>query len=453
MNINGNEFHSINQVIRLYEKSISFVRFRDMNYILITNIESVMKKIFITLILLSILLPAGAQHEIDLAEHTNHGKRPACDSRAQLADSSVSYAFNSETGSYYPESVIQYFYNDNLDLEVVISKTLPERSNIYKQIFQYNHNDLMIRYIYQIWVDNEWRDNLITEKTYTPDGLLDTEVFIRENAEGIFMPYQRHFYTQEGDRLISYLRQVKNAAGEWYDFSNHYYVYDDDGRLTVLYGTYFNSDLVYWERTSVYSEDGNIAERYLKQLKYDPDIRMNVLTNNTLQKYHYNIYRSADTIYNYTWNNQKWVYQGKNIGYFSLIKGKKVSVCHNGITLCISSHAVKAHLEHGDKLGACTPEACNEGRRNPYTGSDKKTSEAFFIYPNPVGKQITIKIQEDTHLYFRAFIVSADGDILGSYDAEGKSEINADLSNLQNGIYYVKMQKKKGFDTRAFIKN
>lgn len=412
-----------------------------------------MKKIFITLISLSIILPASAQHEIDLAKHTNNGKRPVCDSRAQLADSSVSYAFDSETGRYHPKSVIQYFYNDNLDLEVVISKTLPERTNIYKQIFQYNHNGLMTKYIYQIWVDYEWRDNLITEKTYTSDGLLDTEVFIRENAEGVFMPYQRHFYIQEGDRLISYLRQIKNAAGEWYDFSNHFYVYDDYGRLTVLYGTYFNSDLVYWERTSVYGEDGNIAKRYLKQLKYDPNVRMNILTNNTLQEYHYNIYGSADTIYNYSWNNQAWVYRGKNIGYFSLIKGKKVSVCHNGITLCIASQAVKAHLEHGDKLGACRPEAQIEVRRNRNIGIEKKTSEAFFIYPNPAGEKITIKILEDTQQYLKAFIVSAEGDIIASYDAEGKSEIHADLSNLRNGIYYVKLQKKNGFDTRAFVKN
>jgi hypothetical protein len=412
-----------------------------------------MKKIFIILTLLSVILPARAQHEINLAEYTNHGKRPACDSRAQLADSSVSYAFNSETGTYYPESVIQYFYNDNLDLELVISKTLPERTNIYRQIFQYDHNELMTRYIYQIWVDNEWRDNLITEKTYTPEGLLDTEVFIRENAAGIFMPYQRHFYVREEDRLISYLRQVKNAAGEWYDFSNHYYVYDNYGRLTVLYGKYYNSDLVYWERTSVYGEDGNIAERYLKQLKYDPDRRMNILTNNTLQKYHYNIYGSADTIYNYAWVNQEWEYQGKNTGYFSMIKGKKVSVCHNGITLCIASEAVKAHLEHGDKLGACNPESSSPVMPDKNTGLEKKNSENFFIYPNPAGNLITIRILEDPRQYSKAFILSADGEVIASYDAEGKSEIKADLSSLRNGVYYVKLQKKKGFDTRTFIKN
>ncbi len=32
---------------------------------------------------------------------------------------------------------------------------------------------------------------------------------------------------------------------------------------------------------------------------------------------------------------------------------KKVYICHNGTTLCISVNAINAHLEHGDTLGQC----------------------------------------------------------------------------------------------------
>ena len=32
---------------------------------------------------------------------------------------------------------------------------------------------------------------------------------------------------------------------------------------------------------------------------------------------------------------------------------KKVYVCHNGNTLCVSINAIHAHLEHGDTLGKC----------------------------------------------------------------------------------------------------
>ena len=33
----------------------------------------------------------------------------------------------------------------------------------------------------------------------------------------------------------------------------------------------------------------------------------------------------------------------------------KVTLCHKGHTLSVDSHAVKAHLGHGDTLGACKP--------------------------------------------------------------------------------------------------
>ena len=34
-------------------------------------------------------------------------------------------------------------------------------------------------------------------------------------------------------------------------------------------------------------------------------------------------------------------------------KNKKVYICHNGHTICVSVNAIKAHLDHGDVLGKC----------------------------------------------------------------------------------------------------
>jgi hypothetical protein len=39
---------------------------------------------------------------------------------------------------------------------------------------------------------------------------------------------------------------------------------------------------------------------------------------------------------------------------------KKVQICHNGNTLCISQSAVPAHLAHGDYLGPCNASACSQ---------------------------------------------------------------------------------------------
>ena len=280
---------------------------------------------------------------------------------------------------------------------------------------------------------------------------MDTEVFLRENSAGVFDPYQRHFYSSEAGRISGYLRQVKNASGNWYDFSTHHYVYDELGRLTILYGKYISGDFVYWERTSVYGVDGYIAERLLKILKYDPSVRMNVLTNTTRQKYHYNIYGNADTIFNSDWVNGNWAFTNKDVNYYSLIKGKKVLICHSGASICVPSKAVKMHLEHGDYLGQCKPADEIAAEDNPKSG--KEMSASFIIYPNPASDCINVRTDRNAVSYFCAEILSSDGRVMLTLDVAGKEDFLIDLFRLREGTYYLKMQKEKGFDTRPFIKN
>ncbi|WP_104734246.1 T9SS type A sorting domain-containing protein [Hanstruepera ponticola] len=38
----------------------------------------------------------------------------------------------------------------------------------------------------------------------------------------------------------------------------------------------------------------------------------------------------------------------------------KIEICHNGTTICVSVNAAQAHLNHGDSLGACGTESCDE---------------------------------------------------------------------------------------------
>lgn len=46
-------------------------------------------------------------------------------------------------------------------------------------------------------------------------------------------------------------------------------------------------------------------------------------------------------------------------------KKPKVTLCHNGQTISVSKKAKKAHLKHGDTLGACPPgPTCTDGVKN-----------------------------------------------------------------------------------------
>lgn len=64
----------------------------------------------------------------------------------------------------------------------------------------------------------------------------------------------------------------------------------------------------------------------------------------------------------------------------------KVLVCHKGKTKCISASAVKAHLGHGDQLGACTITTSTITAREGQPGAGRNVMPANFkvnVIPNP----------------------------------------------------------------------
>ena len=84
-------------------------------------------------------------------------------------------------------------------------------------------------------------------------------------------------------------------------------------------------------------------------------------------------------------------------------KNDKVLICHKGHTLCVSRHAVPAHLKHGDTEGPC--------RSNPITSTGKGNTDGTNVlaasksnliapaeyklsnYPNPFMGTSTIKYE------------------------------------------------------------
>ena len=66
--------------------------------------------------------------------------------------------------------------------------------------------------------------------------------------------------------------------------------------------------------------------------------------------------------------------------------GDKISVCHNGVTICTSLDVVQAHLRHGDLLGPCS--SCDG------SGPMNMTRVlSVSVYPNPGDRQVSISLR------------------------------------------------------------
>lgn len=373
----------------------------------------------------------------------NHGRYghsgPDCDTRIQRADSVTSYSYNPLTGIFTPAEMIHYSYDSRNNLTVIHRMTLPGRNNIIKQVFEYNRHDKQVRYTNYLPSENGWEPSLIVTKQYDGRKRITTEIFHHKDGEGNFTPYMRHFYSYKGGLIAGYLRQMKNSSGEWYDFSNHFYEYDAWGRLTLLYGKYINGP-VYWERTSVYDSDGQLTQRYLRQLKYDPAAGQNILANITFESYSRNIFGNISEILYHGWNGTGWELNGKAVYHYSFLKGRKVAVCHKGRTLYLPADAVEARLRHGDSLGPCS---CGQ----------QEEKATFTIYPNPASDHITIRFSDNGIRYTGGALISHDGRMLQRFRYNGEGQTMLDISGLRNGTYYLIMYRPDGgSDSQSLIK-
>ena len=118
--------------------------------------------------------------------------------------------------------------------------------------------------------------------------------------------------------------------------------------------------------------------------------------------------------------------------------GNKVMICHNGQELCVSSNAVQAHLNHGDKLGSCNNTPASS------------IFENVTIFPNPVETALNVKVDK---VY--------DGAELTVYDIlarKVKSEPltsamqQITLGNLNTGAYFLHIKNGKHYTIKAIVK-
>jgi uncharacterized repeat protein (TIGR03803 family) len=124
-------------------------------------------------------------------------------------------------------------------------------------------------------------------------------------------------------------------------------------------------------------------------------------------------------------------------------KKDKVLICHKGNTLCVSHHAVAAHLKHGDTEGPC--------RSNPITSASRGNTDINIApieyrlssYPNPFAGTSTIKYE----LPFDSKVSIKVYDIMGRLvttlvdenKKAGTYTIDFNAGNLSKGSLYYRI--------------
>ena len=118
--------------------------------------------------------------------------------------------------------------------------------------------------------------------------------------------------------------------------------------------------------------------------------------------------------------------------------GDKVMVCHNDKEICISSNAVQAHLNHGDKLGSCE------------TTSAISIIENVTVFPNPVVTSLNVKV----NTVFDEAELSLYSILARKVKSEPlKSTMQQMYMNdLNKGIYFLHVKNGKYYTIKAIVK-
>ncbi|OFY85864.1 MAG: hypothetical protein A3F72_16110 [Bacteroidetes bacterium RIFCSPLOWO2_12_FULL_35_15] len=119
--------------------------------------------------------------------------------------------------------------------------------------------------------------------------------------------------------------------------------------------------------------------------------------------------------------------------------GNTVVMCHNGNnTMNVAPNAVQIHLNHGDYLGACLP--AGRTATPPSTKESDMISDNVLIYPNPATNEITVK---NTVGEVKITLLNCIGQEIKSTNSISNQEVEINLKDLPNGIYFIKITNEK----------
>jgi hypothetical protein len=359
--------------------------------------------------------------------------------KVQRLDSVIGFVREVQTGTDLQDYVFVYRYDRGKDdPREVVKLDLPERVNSNRQLYSYRRDGFKTEYLYQEWIADNWKDRMLVKYFPDDDNKLAREEFSAPDETGAWVPYQQHFYSYDYlGRISLYLRKMSDRNGGWYDFSENIWTFNDNDQLLQRIEKRTADDYVIWTETYDYGDGTKPTERIRQTMRYDPVLGYNTLTNDTRNLYFYDEFNDPDVVENYKWMNGEWVYVGASHFYYSFIPGRKVTLCHKGHTISVAPQAVRAHLAHGDVIGACKNENKESFFRSGRTF--KSTGESSKVFPNPASDHFELVLQPD-HGYKTAVLISKDGRIVRSQDINSMERAIFEISGLRSGQYILKLQ-------------
>ena len=353
----------------------------------------------------------------------------------QKLDSVVNYVRQGQTDIYTPVDVFIYGQAGLETLPSITRLSLPSRTPVNRQVYFYDSSNQKSHYILESWDGSGYVNSSRTDYYYDDEGYQVREVF-SSFQDGIWKPYQQHWYNYAEDRtILTYLRQMMYSPDVWTDYSYKNYIYDQ-GQLVVRNEQRISDGVIFWVERFTYNEDGKTDTRVRQSLKYYPETRTYGPVNVSRQTYSYDRYGEMSGYLSEAWIENSWQLTGKSIYYRSLMTDAIIPICSKGKTKFLPVRAALRLVDLGALIGSCE---ClfPDGIPDDLKGSDSKSSDGgLLVYPNPASSQITVVLPEGQTVYGDINIYSHQGSLVKRTVPGSRSE-TVDISDLGTGSYYL----------------
>jgi hypothetical protein len=359
-----------------------------------------------------------------------------CESYPGLVDSIYDYKWD-RTINQWTENTIRHYNNDGGRYNRLVFINAADRKTIRAWDYYYDSNGNRNLEISSAWANNNWVVNLKKESEFDSNNKKLSELRLYfKSSKWNFVSFTYYEYNNERISKVHY--QEKDNSGALFDASYSEYFYDNDRLIEVRSYSGVNDQNTGIDRYFHDDQTGKLTERILFSAEYDEDGLMNLVPYQ-MQAYYYDDYQMLRQVIFHELRDGNWEQTSKNVYFYRLDNARKVTICHNNISICVSVNALKAHLAHGDKIGPCNPlnEKLNGGQ-NP--DKNKKDKLPFTVFPNPATDRITLRIEPSyIHQVGNIELVDTYGKTVRSYNAHQRGEIIIPREGLIQGQYFLKI--------------
>jgi hypothetical protein len=366
-----------------------------------------------------------------------------CEEKPALVDSMYYMKWDSLNSNWVIESIRHYKYN-NENLEYLLLLDGASRDSVWIWSYYYNLENNRDYEVLRKW--NKGTSDLSQKKesTFNFDNKKTSEL-LSNWKNGLWLTNTNSIFEYSDGKLVRAITQINDKNGVLYNNLYTNYIYQNDKLQTITTERVSDGLITKYSQYS-YNDNGNLNNIVYYQIVPSSNTSNPQYVPVSKRTYSYDVFSNNNEVLFENWINGAWALNGNYIYYRKIDFAKKVSVCHNGKTLCVAKSALPAFLKQGSTLGACPVNNRKLIETNPVSTLQESQNISFSVYPNPAINSVTIDgLRSSTN---RIEIYNSVGILVKVIEKGDKNSVTINRNGLPSGNYLIHVIDASGNQTR-----